>query len=99
MGEGALRKDIDRAHRAESLLNDDLIKEAFETLSRDYRTAWLATGARDTDARERLWIATTIVNAVKSHLENVIRGGVLAKAELDAVTNDPNQRRKLFGVI
>ena len=78
----ALNKAAERGARAQRLLDDDLLVEAFETLDRDYTRAWRATAARDTDARERLWQAVQVVAKVRDNLIRVVNGGKLAQREL-----------------
>jgi hypothetical protein len=78
----ALNRAAERAARADALLRDELLTEAFQTLDRDYMTAWRLTGPRDTEARERLWQAVQIVGKVRDHLTNVVNGGKLAHREL-----------------
>jgi hypothetical protein len=79
----ALNRDINRAAQAQTLLDNDLMKEAFATLEADYIAAWRETSARDTDARERLWQALQLVGKVRGHLTAVVAGGRLAQAEMD----------------
>ena len=90
----ALTKAGERAARAQRLLDDALLIEAFDTLDRDYLKAWRATAARDTDARERLWQAVQIVAKVRDHLTGVVNGGKLAQRELDDLAG----RRKYLGI-
>jgi hypothetical protein len=79
----ALNKASERGARAQRLLDDDLLKEAFATLDRDYTRAWRETAARDTDARERLWQAVQVVAKVRDHLVHVVNGGKLAQREMN----------------
>jgi hypothetical protein len=81
--EFALTKAAERGARAQRLLEDDLLVEAFETLDRDYSRAWRATAARDTDARERLWQAVQVVAKVRDHLIRVVNGGKLAQRQIN----------------
>lgn len=78
-----LERDIARGNHAKALLGDNLLTEAFDTLKTEYLKAWEATGARDTDARERLWQAYQIVGKVRSQLGSVVNDGTLAQAEVD----------------
>jgi hypothetical protein len=91
----ALNRAIGRAAQAQRLLDDELLREAFATLDRDYTKAWRETAARDTDARERLWQACQVVAKVRDHLANVLNGGKLAQREL----NELAERHKRFGII
>lgn len=76
------REAIVRAHKAESLLSDPLLVEAFDALERAYYDLWRATDARDTDARERLFLATNQLDKVRAHLKSAIADGKVNKATL-----------------
>lgn len=74
---------MERGARAEALLRDELLIEAFGTLKAEYLTGWEATAARDTDARERLWLAVQVLGKVWTHLEQVAADGRVATRELN----------------
>ena len=93
-----LTEQTGRAARAQRLLSDDLLLEAFDTLDRDYLKAWRESQARDTDARERLWQAVQIVAKVRSHLSTIVANGNVAQKDLDDIAR-LGERRKLFGVV
>jgi hypothetical protein len=78
-----LETAIARAARAKELLQSELMKEIFTQLEADYIAGWRNTCARDTDARERLWLSVQVVGLVKDHLIIVANNGKLAQAELD----------------
>lgn len=90
----ALNRAAERAARADALLRDELLQEAFATLERDYVKAWRETAARDTDARERLWQAVQLVAKVRDHLAGIVAGGNLARRELA----DLAQRKRRWGM-
>lgn len=77
-----LRRDMDRAAKARALLDDPLLSEAFDTLRQAYIDAILGSAAKDTDERERLWVATTVLTKVKGHLEQTIATGGVSAAIL-----------------
>lgn len=83
--ESALDEDLRKGRAADRLLADETLAGAFEGLRAEYLKAWEATGARDTDARERLWQAYQIVGKVRTHLTNLAAGGKLAQREIDDV--------------
>ncbi len=89
----ALNKAAERGARAQRLLDDDLLKDAFVTLDRDYTKAWRETAARDTDARERLWQAVQVVAKVRDHLTHLVNGGKLAQREMNEIAG-----RRRFGI-
>jgi hypothetical protein len=98
MTEDKLRDATVRANRAKSLLDDDLLKEAFDVTTRSYLDAWMATGLSEQDKRERLWHAVQTVAKVRAHLVTVLNGGKLAQAEIDMLVADQARKRR-FGII
>jgi len=80
-----LMMDVERGARAERLLGDELLAEAFTALEADYVAAWRTSAARDSDGRERLWQALQIVGLVKAHLNGLVSGGRLAQRQLDDI--------------
>jgi hypothetical protein len=93
--EGKLHHDRDRAAKAEGLLRNELLAEAFAMLDHEYIKAWRATHINDTNARERLHQAVQIVAKVKDHLNRVVADGRLAQRQLD----DLAAKQKRFGVL
>jgi hypothetical protein len=81
-----LETAIARGARAKELLESDLMKDIFTRLEADYIAGWRNTSARDTDVRERLWLAVQVIALVKDHLIIVANNGKLAQAELDRLT-------------
>ena len=90
-----LNADMARRTRAEALLQDDLLQEAFARLEERYIDEWRVSQFRDTDARERLWQAVNILRKVKDHLGKIVRDGKLAQREIDMLT----EKRKRFGIV
>ena len=80
-----LRKDLDRAARADRLLSDELLTEAFMALEDAYIEHWRNSKVLDADGRERLWQAVQIVGKVRAHLAQVITDGKMAAAELNTL--------------
>jgi hypothetical protein len=90
-----LHRDKDRGAKAEALLRNDLLIEAFAALDAEYVKAWRLTHINDVNARERLFQAVQIVAKIKDHLGKVLNNGKLAQRELDEL----EARRKRFGII
>jgi hypothetical protein len=95
VNENKLNADLVRRARAEALIADELLREAFARLEERYLEEWRITQFRDTDARERLWQAVNVLRKVKDHLAKVVGDGKLAEREIDALV----QRRKRFGIV
>jgi hypothetical protein len=85
-----------RAARAKALLEDELIIEAFDTITRSYLDAWHSTGLDEQDKRERLWQAVRVTGEVKKHLKTVVSDGKLAQREIDDLARG---RPKRFGLV
>ena len=77
-----LQSDVTLGHKAAALLNDETVKTALERLESSYTEAWLATGPRDTDARERLWMAVQVTRKFRDHLGVMVSDGKLAQAQI-----------------
>jgi hypothetical protein len=94
-GESKLNADLARRARAEALLGDELLQEAFARLEERYIDEWRVSQFRDTDARERLWQAVNILRKVKDHLAKIVGDGKLAQREIDQLA----EKRKRFGIV
>jgi len=85
--EHQLIRDQERAARAQALMDNEMLKEAFATLEQQYLKAWRNTGMsqNDTHARERLFQAINIIGKVQEHLNRVIDGGKIAKRQIEDI--------------
>lgn len=83
MREGKLRHDVERAAKAEALLRDPTLVEAFDNLEANFIEAWRNTSVADTDNRERIYHLLSALQALKGQLHTVIEGGKVAQANLD----------------
>jgi hypothetical protein len=87
MSDDKLQTALGRGARAQELLRSELLQEVFAQIEADYIEGWRRTSARDTDARERLWLAVQVLGLVKDHLVIIANDGKLAQAELDKLRN------------
>jgi len=87
MNEGKIRENMSRGEKAEALLRNELLEEAFAKLEDDFIQAWKASAVEDTQNRERLYMLCQNLSAVKAYLENVVTDGKLAKAQLTELQN------------
>ena len=88
----------DRAARAQSLLENNLLTEAFQELEDSYTAAWRNTHVDEAQAREKLFLAVNIVGKVRDHLAAVVTNGKLAAAELKQIA-DIAERKKRFSIL
>ena len=88
----------ERALRAQDLLDNELLTEAFRTLEDNYASAWRSTAIDDVQGREKLFLAINIVGKVRDHLNTTVANGKLAQAELADLARTA-ERRKRFGIL
>jgi hypothetical protein len=96
--ESKLMVDAARARGAEALLKNDLLAEAFKGLEDSYTKAWRSTTIEDVSGREKLFLAINVVGKVRDHLTAIVNNGKLASAELKALA-DTAERKKRFGIV
>ncbi|MGA7807152.1 hypothetical protein [Bradyrhizobium sp.] len=94
--EDQLHVAVGRAARAETLLRDELLTEAFKALEDAYMRAWRSTTIDDVAGREKLFLAINIVGKVQAHLASAVSHGKLAQAEINQIA-EAAERRKRFG--
>ncbi len=98
MSDDRLLEARNRALRAQALVDDPLLKEGFEALEASYIAAWRATTPDNQVAREKLYLAVNVIGKLRDHLQSVIANGRVADAELAALVNEQD-RKKRFGII
>ena len=94
----ALQKQVNRAQKAASLQDNDILNEAFAELEKEYIAFWRQTKPEDQLGREKCYLAINVVGKVKDHLASIVANGKLAAAELNKLHADA-ERRKKFGII
>lgn len=73
---------IERARRAEALMADPLLNEAFDAVEGIYTEAWKRTASDQARERERLWDAIAALRAVKTHIAALANEGALLEREV-----------------
>lgn len=74
--------EIARGERANQLLSDPLLSEAFEIVEQELVNQWQNSPARDAEGREKLFLTLKCLHRAKAHLTSVLETGVMAKATL-----------------
>ena len=88
MDKSKLDNEVNKAHRAKTLLEDPLFAEAFEILKTEYKTALLATKYNEDDQRKALWQAYHITAKVEQHFHTVVETGKLATVQLNQLKHN-----------
>ena len=96
--ENRLDQAAAKAARAQDLLDDALLSEAFRALEESYTSAWRATVIDDVPGREKLFLAINIVGKVRDHLIAIVANGKLAQAELKELAQTAERKRR-FGIL
>lgn len=75
-------RDIFRGERAQRLLEDELLTEAFATIEQEYTRKWLESPERDVEGRERLRLMIKSLHRLRTELTVVLQTGQVAKHNL-----------------
>ena len=86
--------EINRSSQAKQILEDKLFQESISTLKKIYSEALLEkTGAKESDTREKLWIAYNVVGKVEQHLKSILETGKLAEKQLDVFRQSQKEQK------
>ena len=65
------------------LLNDPLLKQAFEDLLETYKQEIFNTSFTDDNKRRYLWMAYNMLDKIRGHLITIMESGKLAQKDLE----------------
>ena len=68
-----------RLQRAQALINDELLTEAFDTLRTELMDRWENSASNEVEARESIWLGLQLLARVRRHLESILMTQELAK--------------------
>lgn len=94
--EDELSQAASRAARAQALLGNELLAQAYEQLEADVIAEWIA--APDVVSREAAWRMIHTNRKHKAYLESVVGNGKLAASDLKRLA-ETTERKKRFGLI
>ncbi len=69
----------ERERRAQSLIDDPLLKEAFDVLKEDLMNRWNHSGSTDLEARESIWLAMRLLDRIHGHISSIVETGHMNK--------------------
>jgi len=78
-----LQQEVSQSNKAKQLFENPLLKESFDKLKKLYAESLFNTGAKETEAREKLWLAYNIVGKVEQNLLEILDTGKLASKQLE----------------
>jgi len=85
MSEERLISQTERGRKAEILIKDELLVEAFGELKKEFISAWQETKLGQTEERERLYNLCQSLDALKQYLENIVQNGRFADNQLNEI--------------
>ncbi len=68
-----------REHRAKALVDNPLFQEAFDVLKEDLMSRWNASGSRESEARESIWLAMRLLDRLYGHITSIVETGHMNK--------------------
>jgi len=68
-----------RLQRAQALVNDELLTEAFDTLRTELMDRWENSASTEVEARESIWLGLQLLARVRRHIHSIIETGEMAK--------------------
>ena len=71
--------DDHREERAKNLLSNPLFNEAFDVLKEDLINRWNASGSREVEARESIWLAMRLLDRLYGHINSIVETGHMNK--------------------
>ena len=81
--EAKLQQELSQANKAKQLFENPLLKESFDKLKKLYANSLFNTGAKETETREKLWLAYNVIGKVEQNLLEMIDTGKLASKQLE----------------
>jgi|TARA_R110002110_G_scaffold83107_3_gene215862 hypothetical protein len=87
-------RELSQSSQAKQLLGNKLFQEAFSSLKKIYSEALLEkTGAKESETREKLWIAYNVVGKVEQHLQSILETGKLAEKQLEVFRKQQQDKK------
>ena len=76
--------EIQRGHKAKQLLDEPLLKEAFEKLEALYKDEIFLTKVDEVAERTNIYLCYNTLTTVKAHLQEIMQTGELAEQSKQA---------------
>lgn len=80
------QSEVERGESASRILNDPLFQEAWDKMEKGLIDHLKSTMARDTEIREKIWVAMGILDKLRSTFNETLNTGKLARKTLDKIT-------------
>lgn len=77
-----MNKKIELGHRAEQLLGNETLMEAFHELEMQYTNNWKASKVDESAKREQVYMSLRVLDDLKTKLQVFVDDGKIAKKQL-----------------
>tara|TARA_R100000234_G_scaffold118758_1_gene99928 strand:+ start:69 stop:362 length:294 start_codon:yes stop_codon:yes gene_type:complete len=78
-----LQQEVSQSNKVKQLFENPLLQESFDKLKKIYSDALFNTGTKESETREKLWLAFNIVGKVEQNLKEILDTGKLASKQLE----------------
>jgi len=68
-----------REEKAKNLLSNELFNESFDVLRKDLMGRWEASGSKELEARESIWLAMRLLDRLHGHIKSIVETGHMNK--------------------
>ena len=68
-----------REEKAKNLLSNELFNESFDVLRKDLMNRWEASGSKELEARESIWLAMRLLDRLYGHINSIVETGHMNK--------------------
>lgn len=91
--ESKARTQMDRGERANRILAEPLVKEAFDKIRAEIIEAWENSAADDERGRHNAYLLQRLLRNFESHFKQIVRTGEAAKRELLEIEKESKLKR------
>jgi hypothetical protein len=77
----SLESEIERAHRAGLLLDNEIFKESLDLIQKNIIAEWQNSKSHDKEGREDCYRQLKSLNEIKRHIESVLNTGKMAQKQ------------------
>lgn len=92
--ENKLHRDVSRQARAEDLMRNEMLTDAFAYLDKVFMDSWRV--CVDPGLREELWRSQANLANLRKQLSTVVAHGKLAQREIEQLAE---KRKRVFGIV
>lgn len=90
-----LRKQQDRGARAEAVLNNELVVEAFAAIEAELMKAWQHSAADEKEQRDNAYMMFRLLQNFKAQFSQAVHTGKAAQKQLMTIS-DPSKIRRMM---